>query len=402
MICYKHRKKTSYKEEWEMAKYDGVYSCGHEGTVNIIGPMKDREWKIERRFSGLCPECYKKKMEEERKKENEKALKLSKEMEFPDLTGTPKQVAWANTLRMKILSRFYEYVEDVKKEERYFEIDGEHVKAQKIIEDIEDVLVSKTEAKFWIDNRMESLSRYIKMAYDEVIANRNSVPEEVKEEMKDIEAALTVEPKEKEEDGIVSIENKDNNIYARYVKNERFIKIVKSLGYSWDGVWSKGIDEYSGPLKDRIAELGNKLLASGFTVRFTDEESMNMAISGEFTPECKKWVKYNSEKQKLAISWKGFNDYIYQEAKKISGSRWDNGRMLVPIEFYSEVLEFSEIMGFKISEKAKSKISDFKERADNFIKKEVKETVFEEKDGKKELRKQLKKSGIIEDLKDEA
>ena len=31
--------------------YSGTFSCGHEGKVNIIGKAKDREWKIERKFS---------------------------------------------------------------------------------------------------------------------------------------------------------------------------------------------------------------------------------------------------------------------------------------------------------------------------------------------------------------
>ena len=41
-------------------KYDGIYSCGHEGVIDIIGPTKDREWKKEHEFSQLCPECRKK------------------------------------------------------------------------------------------------------------------------------------------------------------------------------------------------------------------------------------------------------------------------------------------------------------------------------------------------------
>ena len=51
-----------------MAKYSGIYSCGHEGVVNITGPIKDREWKTERAFSNMCPECYKKYLEEQKEK----------------------------------------------------------------------------------------------------------------------------------------------------------------------------------------------------------------------------------------------------------------------------------------------------------------------------------------------
>lgn len=48
-----------------MAKYDITYSCGHEGTVELLGKEKDRQRKIEwYESTGLCPECYKKEMRE--------------------------------------------------------------------------------------------------------------------------------------------------------------------------------------------------------------------------------------------------------------------------------------------------------------------------------------------------
>ena len=59
-------------------------------------------------------------------------------------------------------------------------------------------------------------------------------------------------------------------------------------------------------------------------------------------------------------------------------------------------------MGFCISKRAKDEIQSFQKEAARFIKKDVKEAVFEEKNGMDELRKQLEKSGLIEDLKDEA
>lgn len=53
-----------------MAKYTVTYSCGHEGVVELFGKVAEREKKIayfER--SGLCCECYKKKMRETAKAE---------------------------------------------------------------------------------------------------------------------------------------------------------------------------------------------------------------------------------------------------------------------------------------------------------------------------------------------
>lgn len=44
-----------------MAKYNVKFSCGHEETIDLFGPVKERESKIayfEKR--GLCRECYEK------------------------------------------------------------------------------------------------------------------------------------------------------------------------------------------------------------------------------------------------------------------------------------------------------------------------------------------------------
>lgn len=51
-----------------MAKYDVIMSCGHEEVVELFGKAADRKGKIEYfKLNGLCKECYKKKMNEERK-----------------------------------------------------------------------------------------------------------------------------------------------------------------------------------------------------------------------------------------------------------------------------------------------------------------------------------------------
>lgn len=44
----------------EMAKYDITYSCGHTGTVQLYGPGKERDRKIEwYETQADCPDCYK-------------------------------------------------------------------------------------------------------------------------------------------------------------------------------------------------------------------------------------------------------------------------------------------------------------------------------------------------------
>ena len=31
-----------------MAKYEGVFACGHSGNVYVTGKMSERQWKIDR------------------------------------------------------------------------------------------------------------------------------------------------------------------------------------------------------------------------------------------------------------------------------------------------------------------------------------------------------------------
>ena len=87
-----------------MAWYYGTYSCGHDGKINLVGPTKDRQQKADWHFSGLCPDCYRKKQEEDREAADIEAEKKSEEMELPRLIGTEKQRKWANQLRLKVIS----------------------------------------------------------------------------------------------------------------------------------------------------------------------------------------------------------------------------------------------------------------------------------------------------------
>ena len=87
-------------------QYKGKYACGHEGIIRISGgKAADREWKANRAFEHDCPECQKKAREEKIKALNEESASDSKKLRFPELEWSPKQIAWANTIRLK----FYDF-----------------------------------------------------------------------------------------------------------------------------------------------------------------------------------------------------------------------------------------------------------------------------------------------------
>ena len=92
-------------------KYYVTFSCGHEGEVNLYGKAAERDRRIAwYEEEGICPDCYRKMKEEERRKADEElaayADKIKTEWNLPELEGTEKQVAWARKIRASYFKKF--------------------------------------------------------------------------------------------------------------------------------------------------------------------------------------------------------------------------------------------------------------------------------------------------------
>src|SRR5690606_36651326 len=94
-----------------MAKYDVVYSCGHEGVLDLWGKGKQREWKIRSAQFELCPDCR----EAERDQARKLAIKEAEELGLPEFKGSEKQAAWAITLRKDLIEEFNKSIQYNKK-----------------------------------------------------------------------------------------------------------------------------------------------------------------------------------------------------------------------------------------------------------------------------------------------
>ena len=129
-----------------MAKYTVTYSCGHDGVVELFGPGKERERKLEwYQNVAVCPECYKAQKQAEVAKANEGLVAL---------TGSEKQVAWAMEIRGKYLADLIERLEQTAKA-RFANVDADRLQvALEAAKANARILVNKvTEAKWWIDNQ---------------------------------------------------------------------------------------------------------------------------------------------------------------------------------------------------------------------------------------------------------
>lgn len=362
-----------------MAWYYGVFSCGHEGRVDVIGPMKNRQWIVDRKFENMCKECYAKKIKDERERLTKESIKKAEEMELIKLEGTEKQIAWAETLRQKMIQEFESYSE---------EIDVKFLVLNYILE-------TENKAFFYIDNRSVSVESFINRYKNKV--DPNIIDEKILE--KDLIYEAAISPNEIKYDGIVEIRATQDKIDVFYIKNKDFINIVKSLNYRWNGCWSREIKETTGTYIDRAAELGSKLLNSGFIVSIQNEEIRERAVKGDYEQECYRWINVK-DKSKLAIKWLKKNDKLYDASKRLPTSKWNGGAMIVDVSKYKEVKEFAEMFGFKFTKAAMKMIDEYILKINNI--KKINPSIAElipDKNGLDDILNSSRE--VLEDLRDD-
>jgi hypothetical protein len=76
-----------------------TWQCGHED--NIRTRPRDAEYWESRAAREICRECW-------HDQQNQEAAEAAKAQALPELKGTPKQIAWAETLRQAMLTQVAE------------------------------------------------------------------------------------------------------------------------------------------------------------------------------------------------------------------------------------------------------------------------------------------------------
>lgn len=92
----------------------------------------------------ICPECWKAEKEAKQKEEQESILQKYSDV-IPSLTGSEKQIAWAEKIRRNLVDNANDVITALKRRNKK----GSEVAADYIAWLIQD----KTDSRFWIDNR---------------------------------------------------------------------------------------------------------------------------------------------------------------------------------------------------------------------------------------------------------
>lgn len=332
-----------------MQKYDIVYQCGCKESIHII-PQEQRIAYLE---AGVCMECYK-------YHAREAISRPDKPIDLPTLTGSEKEVAWANNLRIHKLNEIETEIANNEKmmpKEQY----------RQILMAVEEIQ-RKTTAKQWIMWRLYNPVQILREVLDTMMAKptareiaEKEAAQAKKEAIKrDALAEATLKP-ERAVSNIAAEIHVENNVISVYFPkpHDGFNSTVRSMGYAWkDGLWKRKIDKLAGHAEERAVELGHTLLSQGFFVRIFDESMRARIAKGDFEPEQTRWIMkqaIGSHQGWFTIRW-GYNEDFYDAARRIEASKYDGRNVVVPPEQFEQVLDFAGRYDFKLSEGAQDAV----------------------------------------------
>lgn len=324
-----------------------------------------------------CDECKEKARQAEREEANVKAAESAKEFELPELTGSEKQVAWANTIRVGYYTEYSKVVDGYTKltKEQQTKCNEEFERFNKIVD---YAFSNKNSASFWIEHRGVNIRTIVRELESEALKS------EEKEEAQEVVSEYAIKPESPVTDSVAEIKYTNDVLKVSFpAKNEALISACKAVGMKWNKanlVWERKLSEMSGTT-DRIIEIGYKLLKAGIPVAIADEEIREKAVSGEYEEERQLWIM-NGHDDKLRISW-GDGDW-YTESKKITGAKWSSEKrnMMVPVSSFKEIRDFAQCNNFGITTLAKEKIAEYEAELDKVKQVTVSEHVKVEKPDK--------------------
>lgn len=342
-----------------MAWYEVTRACGHSEECYLSGPRSGHRWRLARvEPYKLCEECYRAEMEKRHQEENREAAEAARKMNLPRLSGTEKQVAWAETIRLELLDCIHSRL-------------GERFYAPEVYAIVEYIKETKTAASWWIDHRFVDafMGRWLQKLEEEMIRTRREASPEALEAR--IEA--TVRPENPVTDTVAEIRPLNNFVEIEFPeRREDFRQIVREkLNMKWDGekkCWYRKLSFGTGAAEERVAEAGHRLLAAGFPIRIYDAYIRQRAIAGDYEPECTRWITARTAgdyKGWFAVSW-GRGEDFYAVARKLPGSRYDRPDVVVPAEQFEQILDFAQMYDFRLSPGAQQLVeaaSNEKERA---------------------------------------
>ncbi|MDD2885301.1 MAG: hypothetical protein PHT48_09685 [Dechloromonas sp.] len=340
-------------------------SCATPDCTNeilVIGQnrkLTDRKAAWLEDQGAICDECRHQQLIEADKKAAEQNAAAG----LPELTGTEKQILWAEKIRADKLANIRKAQQGELPQIEIWAFYGDE--GQPLPIDHEhfnhalETLKQQTGAAWWIDNRDIKAGVLFKRLY---ISNPPTQPATDTEQtvIDEIKAESTIRPEHPNTETVAEIQLHDSSISVHFPeKIESFRLLMRANGYTWSGsAWTRTINTFTGTAEDRAAEIGHKLLGAGFIIRVYNENARAKAVSGDYEPESKRWIKARISgeyKDWFAVEWSRDEDF-YRQAKRLHRAQYSKPHVVVPAENFEEVQDFADIHNFRISTGAQALI----------------------------------------------
>lgn len=306
----------------------------------------------------ICDDCR----DQQRRAESEQAAQQASADGLPTLTGSPRQMQWAEALRRQWLDQADRWLAGDPKERNPYrhgyapELAGDDPRYLTALEQIRQ----ECRASWWIDHRDQHPGRILDRVAGKLDPGTTlAVLHQHQEMVAEAQAEATLRPAgDVVTETVTEVRALDGAIEAVMPeRREDFRAIVKTeQRLRWTGkCWRREIPTTAGTPIDRAVELACRLLAEGFPVRIHDEEIRARVMAEKYQPEITRWVRVREGGEHpgwFDLRW-GREDNYYRAARRITGSRYDPPTVVVPPEQFDEVEEFAEMHGFHITKAAR-------------------------------------------------
>ena len=131
-----------------MAKYNVTYKCGCEGEVQLVGKHADRDRKLAWLTTQQCRAC-----------ESKAAAADAAAAGLPELTGSPKQIAWAISLRAERIAAL---------DNMLSKVTSMSADAAAKWQQCRESVLAQAESRYWIDSRDIGLMQIMAAAAKEL------------------------------------------------------------------------------------------------------------------------------------------------------------------------------------------------------------------------------------------
>ncbi|GAA0739251.1 helix-turn-helix domain-containing protein [Dactylosporangium roseum] len=132
-----------------MALYEIKRACGHTEEIQIYGTNTrgQHQWRADREAEKPCANC----LAEQRRKQSSEAAQVAATSGLPALTGSDKQIAWAETIRLAGLASLEDYAR------RHTGHISDATTRARVTDTLLRILTriasAHADARWWIDNR---------------------------------------------------------------------------------------------------------------------------------------------------------------------------------------------------------------------------------------------------------